>query len=84
MQNGNRTEPGAASLGLAVTGPCVIFLRTNNSDFMKYIHVRLLGDFLIGATNPDHTSLEKDGISSEESMFSLSVSQEKGQCSGRK
>lgn len=40
---------------------------------MKCIHVRLLGNFLIGAPNPDHRSLGKDGVSSEESpCFSLS------------
>lgn len=53
-------------LDLAVAAPHVIYLSTNNSDVLKYT-VKLLGDFLFGATNPDHTSLGKDGVSSEES-----------------
>lgn len=36
------------NLCLAVAAPCVIYLSTNNSDFLKHIDVRLLGDFLIG------------------------------------
>lgn len=34
---------------------------------LKYIDVRLLDNFLIGATNPDHTFLGKDEMCSEES-----------------
>lgn len=49
-------------LRLAVAAPCVIYLSTNNSDFLKHIDVRLLGDFLIGVTNPDHTSLKRVNI----------------------
>lgn len=50
-------------LHLAVAALCVIYLSTNNSDFLKYTDVRLLGDFHIGATNPDHTFLKRVHIS---------------------
>lgn len=66
-QNRSRAEPGAASLDFG----CCCSTRLN-TDFMKY-DVRSLGNFLIGATNPDHTPLGKDGISSKRvNVFTVS------------
>lgn len=55
-------DSDAASPAFSVAAVCVIQLSTNNSDFLIHIDGRLLGDFLIGVTNPDHTFLKRVNI----------------------